>query len=60
MFQQAHGITDDGLITLPTLLKLNDSLKIDKTLFNPRSRRGAQPIYVADTGSPQQSGSRAR
>ncbi|HMY38867.1 MAG TPA: AAA family ATPase, partial [Marinagarivorans sp.] len=35
MFQQAHGITDDGLITLPTLLKLNDSLKIDKTLLTP-------------------------
>jgi len=35
MFQQAHGITDDGLITLPTLLKLNDSLKIDKTLITP-------------------------
>jgi general secretion pathway protein A len=33
MFQQAHGITDDGLITLPTLLKLNDSLKIDKPLL---------------------------
>lgn len=35
MFQQAHGITDDGLITLPTLLKLNDSLKIDKPLLTP-------------------------
>lgn len=35
MFQQAQSITDDGLITLPTLLKLNDALKIDKPLQQP-------------------------
>jgi general secretion pathway protein A len=35
MFQQAQAITDDGLITLPTLLKLNDALKIDKPLQQP-------------------------
>ncbi|MEY4589081.1 MAG: hypothetical protein RL497_1157 [Pseudomonadota bacterium] len=35
MFQQAQGITDDGLITLHTLLKINDALKADKPLLPP-------------------------
>lgn len=35
VFQQTQNITDDGLITLPFLLKLNDALKIDKPLSQP-------------------------
>lgn len=38
VFQQTQSITDDGLITLPFLLKLNDALKIDKPLSQPTAQ----------------------
>ncbi len=43
IFQRSHNVVDDGLISLPTLLKLNEVLSIEKPLDAPPPNPAANP-----------------
>ena len=52
LFQREHGLKDDGVVGMQTLLKLNEQLGIDPTAASARAKLGQGSVPV-DSGLPE-------